>query len=68
MAKNQFPGVKTGSGLLAKVIGFAVTLLVLWFVIRQFSPSAADGMAAGLGAALSNLASGLGSLLMQLGK
>lgn len=58
MAKNVIPGMKTGGGILSKLIGTAIVLALLVFVVK-YPNEAADAATAlfdGLGALVDGLA------------
>ncbi len=59
MAKNVIPGVKTGGGVLSKVIGTAVVLAILVMVVRHPTDAAsfAKTLFSGLGAFIDGLVS-----------
>lgn len=64
MARNQFPMMKTGSGLLGKIVGTVVALGVLTFVVHH-PTDAAHLLTMALGW-LGNAADGVAAFLAQL--
>jgi hypothetical protein len=64
MARNVIPGVKTGGGVLSKVIGTAVVLAILVMVVKHPADSAAFArtLFSGAGAVIDGLVSFFRSL------
>ncbi|WP_344861975.1 hypothetical protein [Amycolatopsis ultiminotia] len=65
MAKQQFPGLKSGSGLLSKVIVGALALAVLVLVVKY--PSDAASWAQGVGSVAADTIDGLVTFFRGLG-
>ncbi|QWF79768.1 hypothetical protein [Amycolatopsis sp. CA-230715] len=65
MAKNTIPGLKTGGGLLAKLIGAAVVIALLVLVVKY--PGDAAGFAKGLGGMVSDAIGGIVRFFRGLG-
>lgn len=65
MAKNAIPGLKTGGGMLTKVVGAAV-LIALLVLIVKYPGDAATWLKAGFGFA-SNAIDGLVTFFRSLG-
>jgi hypothetical protein len=65
MARNVIPGMKTGGGMMSKVIGTAVVLAILVIVVKHPSDAAnfAKTVFSGLGAVIDGLVSFLRSLM-----
>jgi hypothetical protein len=64
MAKSTFPGIKSGPGLLTKVIGTLVALGILFLIIKH--PSEAAGMATNLVAFVGAAVDGFASFFQHL--
>lgn len=65
MARNVIPGLKTGGGMLSKVIGTAVVLAILVMVVKHPTDAAsfAKTIFSGLGAVIDGLVSFFRSLI-----
>lgn len=65
MARNVIPGLKTGGGVLSKVIGTAVVLAILVIVIKHPTDAAsfAKALFSGVGAVIDGLVSFFRSLM-----
>lgn len=65
MARNVIPGLKTGGGVMSKVIGTAVVLALLVIVVKHPADAASFTKAvfSGLGAVLDGLVSFFRSLM-----
>jgi len=65
MARNVIPGMKTGSGMMSKVIGIAVVLAILVIVVKHPTDAAsfAKTLFSGLGAVVDGFVSFFRSLM-----
>jgi hypothetical protein len=65
MARNVIPGLKTGGGIMSKVIGTAVTLAILVIVVKHPTDAAsfAKSIFSALGAVIDGLVSFFRSLM-----
>lgn len=66
MAKNSFPVMKSGGGLLAKLIGTLITLGVLVLIVKH--PADAAHLLNNAFSALGNAADSVANFIQQLSK
>lgn len=64
MAKNTFPGLKTGGGVLSKVVSTLIAVAVLTVVVKH--PTEAAGLVTGVAHAASSAIDGLSTFLQHL--
>ncbi|MDT7803732.1 MAG: hypothetical protein QOI78_7165 [Actinomycetota bacterium] len=64
MAKNNFPMMKSGGGLLGKAVGLVVTLAIIVLIVKYPADSAgwASGAAHGVGAVIDGVVTFLRAL------
>lgn len=64
MARNQMPMMRTGGGVLGKLVGAVVTIAILAFVVKH--PSDAAQWVSGAANLLGNVVDGLAAFLSHL--